>query len=81
MRAAATSESFEFVARAYAVNGNAVQANPRARASRRPAMRQPSIIMPAMHRRSISDAAPCAAGSESHVPVHGWTSSNGTYAR
>ena len=80
MRAAATRPSLEFVSSAYAVNGNAAHASASPTPSRSPAMRHPSANMPAMQRMSNRLAAPWAAPRSSHLPSHGWVSSNGTYA-
>ena len=73
--------SFVFAFSAYAVNGYATQANARIVASRGPPNRSRRATSPRRASRSNAIDVACAAGSESHFPLHPKTSVAGTYAR
>ena len=73
--------SFELALRVYAVNGYAAQAKARSTASRRPPYRRPTRKSASAASRSNAIEVACAAGSESHFPLHGKTATAGTYAR
>ena len=73
--------SFVFAFSVYAVNGYAAHANASSAARRRPPNRSPMRTSASTASRSNAIDVACAAGSESHFPLHGKTATAGTYAR
>ena len=65
--------SFVFAFSVYAVNGYAAHANASSTASRRPPNRSPMRTSASTASRSNAIEVACAAGSESHFPLHGKT--------